>query len=520
MSINSLAFLGFLLAAVVLYYLLPKPHRWIVLLAASIVFYLSYGLRAGIYFLVTIVLTYSFGLLLDRLSKVRPTGATREERQAEKQALKRKKRVVLTTVLLLNFASLLVLKYSASWVVAIDQVFHASIPIPSFLLPLGISFYVFQTSAYLIDVSKGKATAERNFLRYALFAGYFPQLVQGPINRFQELAPQLFSGNEFQWSNIQNGFWRMLYGVLKKALIADALAPAVQSIYSGFYDYPGIVSFFGAALYCLQLYCDFSGGIDLVCGASELFGVHMMENFRQPYFSTSLADFWRRWHISLGEWMKDYLFYPLALSKVFQRFSKWSRKVLPPELAKRSTPCVVTFIVFLAVGIWQGPGLSNLAYGFWNGFWMSLGLLWVPKAVRLREQHAILRNDRLMKAFGILRTNFLVIIGRYFSRATSLMSALRMLKHTFFRPGFSLLSAQMLQGLGLTIPLLLQILLSGTVLFAVSLAQERGIRVSDWICRRKWGVQFALMFLALLLAVFCVYANMDYTPIAYVYENV
>ncbi len=520
MSINSLAFLGFLLAAVVLYYLLPKQHRWVILFAASLVFYLTYGLRAGLYFLVTIVLTYGFGLWLDRLSKIRPAGQTREERQAEKQALKRKKRAVLTAILLLNFASLLLLKYSASWVVALDQVFHLSLPVPSFLLPLGISFYVFQTSAYLIDVSKGKAAAERNFLRYALFAAYFPQLVQGPINRYQDLAPQLFRGNDFDWANIQNGVWRMLYGILKKALIADALAPLVQSVYSGFYDYPGVVSFLGAALYCLQLYCDFSGGIDLVCGASELFGVHMMENFRQPYFSTSLADFWRRWHISLGEWMKDYLFYPLALSKSFQRFSKWCRKVLPPELAKRATPCVVTFIVFLAVGVWQGPGLSNLAYGMWNGFWMSLGLLWVPKAARLRERYALLRKDRLMQVFGILRTNLLVIVGRYFSRATSLMSALRMLKHTLVRPGFSAVSAEMLHGLGLTMPLLIQVGLACAVLLAVSLAQERGVRVSRWITERPWGVQFALMFLALLLAVFCVYANVGYTPIAYVYENI
>ena len=520
MSINGFPFLLFLFAAVVVCYLVPTHRRWLVLLAASAGFYLTFGLRPALYFLVTIAATFAFSLGLARLAQQRPEGETREVRQAAKQRIKKRKNSLLALALLFNFGTLFLLKYSASWVAGIDRIFRADLSVPSFLLPLGISFYVFQTSAYLIDVSKGKVKPERNPLRYMLFAGYFPQLIQGPINSYQELAPQLVRGNAFDWENVQYGVLRMLYGILKKALIADVLAPAVEAVYSGFYDYPGAIAFFGAALYCLQLYCDFSGGIDLVCGASSLFGVRMRENFRQPYFSTSLADFWRRWHISLGEWMKDYLFYPLALSKSFQRFSKWARKHLPAELAKRATPCVVTFIVFLAVGVWQGPGLANLAYGMWNGFWMSLGLLWVPTAARLRERHSLLRRQGLMTVFGILRTNLLVIIGRYFSRAASLMGALRMLKHTFVRPGFSAVSAQTFASLGLTKGLVLQVVLASAVLFGVSLAQERGVRVDRWLCTRKWYVQFAVLFFALLLVVFCVYANTDYVPIAYVYENV
>ena len=220
-----------------------------------------------------------------------------------------------------------------------------------FLLPLGISFYIFQTSAYLIDISRGKHRAERSFLRYALFACYFPQLVQGPINRFADLQPQLTEGNDFSWDNIQHGFLRMLYGVLKKAMIADTLAPIVAKIYGGYAAYPGIICFLGAALYCIQLYCDFSGGIDLMMGISRLFGISMQENFCRPYFSVSLSDFWRRWHISLGEWMKDYLFYPLALSKPFGRLAQFCRRHMPLDAAKCIVPSLCTFLVFLAVGV-------------------------------------------------------------------------------------------------------------------------------------------------------------------------
>ena len=323
MPITGLSFLLFALAAVVLYYLFPKRLRKYVLLAASILFYLTYGVRMAGYLAATILLTYLFGLWLDRLAAFRPAAETKEERKRQKRANDRKKRRVLALSLVLNFASLALLKYGGFLASSVNAVLGTELPLPHFLLPLGISFYIFQTSAYLIDISRGKHRAERSFLRYALFVCYFPQLVQGPINRFADLQPQLTEGNDFSWDNIQHGFLRMLYGVLKKAMIADTLAPIVAKIYGGYAAYPGIICFLGAALYCIQLYCDFSGGIDLMMGISRLFGISMQENFCRPYFSVSLSDFWRRWHISLGEWMKDYLFYPLALSKPFGRLAQF-----------------------------------------------------------------------------------------------------------------------------------------------------------------------------------------------------
>lgn len=520
MSITDLSFILFLLASVIVYYLIPRTHRWIVLLLASAIFYLSSCSITAVYLVLTVVITYAFSLWLDRLASYRPDGATREERQEQKKQNIRQKRAVLGAALLLDFSSLVVLKYAGFFSSLANAVFHANLSIPSFLLPLGISFYVFQTAGYLIDIYRGKYHAQRSLARYALFVCYFPQMIQGPINRYNAMETQLYAGNDFDWRNIQSGFYRILFGVLKKALIADPLAPIVAEIYSGYGSYPGFISFFGAALYCLQLYCDFSAGVDIVCGASRLFGIRMKENFCQPYFATSLADFWRRWHISLGEWMKDYLFFPLALSKYTSKLSKLARKFLPSEIAKRVVPCFATFVVFLAVGMWQGPGMANIAYGLWNGFWMSLAILWAPLGNKLDGHFSYRKNKRLMTVTGILRTNLLVIIGRYFSNAASLRSALGMLKHTLQAPGFSQLRPALIADLGFSPMLILQLCVAVSVLFVISVAKEKEINVVQWIFKQKWYVQFLILFIGLLLVTFCVYGNSNYTPIAYVYENV
>jgi len=520
-SVHTLPFLGFVVASVVAYYLFPKRFRWWILLAAGVLFYLLNGVRAALYMGFTVVLTYIAGRGIERIGSIKPFGDTPELRKQHKKRLKRWKNGVLAAAIIVNLLSLGVLKYSAFFASAVNGIAGRDfLPIPSFLLPLGISFYIFQTLGYLIDIHRGKVKAEENFFRYTLFVTYFPQLVQGPINRYDAMREALYSGNRFEWSNIQRGTLRMMLGILKKAMIADALAPAVAAVYSGYGNYPGVMSFLAAALYCVQLYCDFSGGMDLLCGVSTLFGIPMAENFARPYFATSLADFWRRWHISLGEWMKDYLFYPLAFSPFFTKLTKKARGVLPADLVKRLTPCICTFIVFLAVGVWQGPGFANIAYGLWNGFWMSLGLLTVPFFAKHRDR--LPKNKVILTGWGILRTNFLVIIGRYFSNAAggSIRSALGMLRHTVVAPGFGLMTPTLFAELGLGTGVLLKVGIALCILFVISLLEERGVKLFDGFCRLPTAVQFLLLFAGLALIVFGVYGNGDYTPIAFVYENV
>ena len=513
MSINGLSFLLLLLAAAVLYYLVPNAFRWLVLLAASGVFYLSYGWKPALVMLASVIFSYAMARIIDVLA-LKEGGGKRKKAKTTRQKL------LLAAALIVNFSPLLILKYTGFFVSVAGNIAGRSFQAPSLLLPLGISFYIFQTSGYLLDVFRGKVEPQRNFLRYALFVCWFPQLVQGPINRYHEMRGPLFDGNELDWENIRYGILRMIVGILKKALIADPLAPMVAAIYGGYWDYPGIFCLFGSFLYCIQLYCDFSGGIDLVIGASRLFGVGMMENFKQPYFSVSLSDFWQRWHISLGEWMKDYLFYPLALSKGFSKLTKRARKVLPADFAKRLAPSIATFVVFLAVGMWQGPGWSNIAYGLWNGVWMSLGFLWVPLGVRLDQRIGYKRHKRLMTVWGVIRTNLLVLVGRYFSHATALTQALRMLYRTVRYPMVTQVHLATFQELGFTGPLVLQLLLALGALTVISVMKERGLDSAEWFCARKPALQFVVLVICLALIVCMVYASDTYVPIAYVYESV
>ena len=520
LNITGASFLAFLVAAVAVYYILPRRARWLALLAASAVFYLSYSATAAMYLAATVTATYLFSLPLGALASVKSVADTKEERARLKRRNLRARRAILAAALIINFSTLAVFKYSGFIASCVNNIIGTGITPPSLLLPLGISFYIFQSSGYLIDVYRGKYPPQRNIAKYALFIAYFPQMVQGPINRYDAMSESLFGGNGFDADNIRHGIQRMIFGILKKALIADALAPAVAAVYSNYSAYPGVVVFLAAALYCVQLYCDFSGGIDLLCGASELFGVKMAENFRRPYLSTSLDEFWRRWHISLGEWMKDYLFYPLTLSKCFGRLAKRARRRLPSDIAKRITPCIATVAVFLAVGIWQGPGWANIAYGLWNGFWMSLGFMWIPMRSRLEQHVPLLKNRPLMAVIGVIRTDILIIFGRYFSNSPSLRGALEMLKRTFTAPGLRSVSVELFRGLGLTPRIALQVATACAVLLVISLAGERGHDPVKWLNTRRAPIQFAVLFVSLALVVFCVYGNGDYTPIAYVYENV
>lgn len=527
MSINSAGFLLFLVLAAAVYYLLPKERRWLALLAASVFFYLSYSPPAAVYLLFTVLATYAAGRGLGALHRRERAelDAGAEDRSAVKKRGKRRRRLLLGGALTLNFATLALFKYLNAWLGTANRLlglFGVSRQFQplGLLLPLGISFYIFQTSGYLIDVYRGKAKPERNFLRYALFACWFPQMIQGPINRYDKLHPQLIRGNSFDPEKIKGAVQLMIWGVLKKAFLADPLAGAVSEIFDNFSQYSGATLLLGSALYCVQLYADFSGGTDLVRGASGLFGVEMADNFNRPYFARSIDEFWRRWHMSLGEWMKDYLFYPLALSGPMNRLGKRLRSRFGPQAGKLAAPCLSTVVVFLMVGLWQGPGFSNLAYGLWNGTLMSLAMIFAPVFTRVNQTLKLDGKNLPFRVFQSLRTCFLVVIGRYFSRASSLMQALRMLKRTAFHFGWASLGAETFLSFGLTALDWLRIGAAAVILLVVELLLEKGVPLRERLDGKSWRVQFALLFGAVLLLVVFVYLNTDYTAIMYVYENV
>ena len=348
MSLFTLIAFAFLCAA--LYYLCPDRFKWMLLLLASYAYYAYCGANALPFILLTTLSTWAGALCIGRIGeqskavlKARRAELDSAGKKALKAQAKRRQRAVFFAVLLLNFGVLALLKYTSPLLTAMGR------PALNLLLPLGISFYTFQSMGYLIDVYNGKYAPQRNPAKFALFISFFPQLIQGPIARFDQLAAQLETPHRFDIANIERGALLMLWGFFKKKVIADRALPLVSAVFGRQEAYGGAVIVVAVLLYSLQQYCDFSGGIDLVTGIAELFGIRLAPNFRRPYFSVSLGDFWRRWHISLGAWMRDYVFYPFALTRPMTKLSRAAKARLGADVS-RALPAALTDLV-LVVGV-------------------------------------------------------------------------------------------------------------------------------------------------------------------------
>ena len=366
------------------------------------------------------------------------------------------------------------------------------------LLPLGISFYTFQSMGYLIDVYRGKYAPDRNPFRFALFVSFFPQILQGPIGRYDRLASQLYGQKSFSLTRIERGLQLMLWGYFKKIVIADRAAVVVSEVFGNYQSYGGILVMAGVLCYSLQLYGDFSGGMDVIMGASECFGISLDANFKRPYFAQSISDFWHRWHITLGTWMKDYVFYPFSLSKGMNKFGKFCKKHFGKHVSRVLPVCIANLLVFFLVGVWHGPAWKFIVYGLYNGIIIAASNLFSPFYGEMARKLHIPVESRSWMAVRILRTFLLVNVSWYFDMAVSLGAALTMMKNTV--TGFSLaaLSDGSLLRLGLDLKDYAALALSCTVLLAVSLLQENHVNIRDTLAAKplaaRWCVYLMLLF--------------------------
>ena len=415
MSYTSLAFFLLTACCVVSFYVVPARSRWIVLLGFSWLYYVAAGPALILYLLFAIITTW--------------VGAGFAARG---------RRIAVAIPLLLDFGMLAWLKYSNFAVSCLNHIPGVQLKYLHFLLPLGISFYTFQSAGYLLDVYWKRCEPEKSLLRYALFVSFFPQLMQGPIGRYDRLMPQLAKAHSFDPDAIRRGFWRITWGLCKKMIVADNAALYVDRIFGGYADIRSL-GLQGVLLYSVQLYADFSGGIDIAIGIAQMLGIRLDENFRQPYFASSLADFWHRWHITLGTWMKDYLFYPITLSEWMHALRRSARKRFGKELGRAIPVCISNIIIFVVVGIWHGPAWHYIAYGVYNGLIIGIsGLLtgtfrkW-KKALHVRDEAS------WYKGFCILRTFVIVNISWYLDRCPDVGMAWQMFRESFRGRLFSIL---------------------------------------------------------------------------------
>ena len=516
-----------LLAAAVLYYICPLRLRGVFLLIFSYVLYAQNGKQALAFILLTTLSTWAGALLIGRIGargkallQARRAELSSEEKKRLKQRTKGRQRIVFWLVLLLNFGLLAVLKYVPTLPGTLARSLFGlmgradAAPALRLFVPLGISFYTFQSMGYLIDVYNGKYAPERNPARFALFISFFPQLIQGPIARYDALGPQLTTPHRLDVDNIRRGLMLMLWGFFKKKVIADRALPMVDAVFGNPGQYGGAVIAAAVLMYSLQQYADFSGGIDLVTGGAELMGIHLAPNFKRPYFSVSLGDFWRRWHISLGAWMRDYVFYPFALTRPVSRLSKAAKKRFGTDFGRALPAALGNILVFLLVGVWHGATGNYVAWGLYNGLILALSALLEPAYKRFGERHAALVKSRGYYVFRVLRTFLIVNIGWYFDRCAHLSDAFSMLLRTFTQPMFSQLTDGTLLTLGITGAGFAILAASTVILFAVSAMQERGIGVRSYVLSRKLPVRWALLY-AMILFVMLFYVPNALTGFIY-----
>ena len=526
MAFFSWQFIVFLIVSVTVYYMIPGRFQWIVLLISSGWYYLvGGGPRAAVFVAVTVVTTWGGACLMDiipqreekKLRSGEDAGETgklsREQKKALKAVVQRKKRRIMVCVLLLNFGILGVVKYGGFVTSNLNSMFDhfrlgMRIPGADFLLPLGISFYTFQSMGYLIDVYRGKYSAERNVLKLALFTSYFPSILQGPINRHDELAGQLYAPHKFSGRRFREGILRMLWGFFKKMIIAERAAIIVNEVFGGFeqHRYAGFTIFVAALLYGVQLYADFAGGMDIVFGASELFGIRLRENFRQPYMARSISEFWQRWHISLGGWMRDYVFYPIALSKPFAKMQKNLKKKVNPYFGKVFPSFLASFLVFILVGIWHGANWKYVIYGIYHATFVSTETLFEQPYAAMRRLCRIRENASGWKLFQMVRTLFIVSIGRYCDVAPDAGTVFRLLRATFSKFNPWIFFDNSLYELGLDEKNFGLLIIMILLLAAVDLVNERGKTLRGVIAAQqlpfRWAVYLAAVSAILVFGMY------------------
>lgn len=478
MQFNSIDFLIYFPIVTLLYFLLPQKIKWVWLLACSVYFYMCWKAKYIILIGFSILVTYAGSLLIQRWRQKRPALA----------------RLTLAGVLLSNFAVLFAFKYYGffSSVLETASAGHLLLPAFRFALPVGISFYTFQALGYSIDVYRGDLKAERNPFRYALFVCFFPQLVAGPIERATNLLPQFYERHSFDYDRMKQGLLLMGWGLFQKIVIADRMAVIVDHVYGEYQTAPGSALAVATVAFSFQIYCDFASYSNIAIGAAQVLGYRLMQNFNAPYLACSIKEFWRRWHISLSTWFKDYLYIPLGGSR-----------------RGTARTCLNVMIVFLVSGLWHGAAANFVVWGALHGLFQVVQTLWY-KANARRLQTA---GSLLPPAAARLGTFVLVNIAWVFFRAESISQAGAILFRISTRWAESPFT---LAALGLSLPDCVVGILAVGLLIAVDvISQKRDLR--QWLVNLPLAAQWLIYLGGIaVVAVFGVYGP-EYETAPFIY---
>lgn len=529
MSFTSLYFPLFLAGVFLLYFVVPRRWRWVVLLAASYAFYAFTGPLNLVFIVATTAATWYAARRVAAVETARKADFaahpdyTTAEKKSRRDAAKKLQKRWLTAGLLVDLGILAVVKYT-NFVVGNVNSLIGSLGIGTRLgflqlaLPLGISFYVFMAVGYLIDVYRNRHPAEANPFRLALFVSFFPQLIQGPISRFGDLSKTLYEPHDFDAGVFSRGIQRVLWGYFKKVVIADRVFVAVQSVISEPGTYQGGWVLMGMLFYALQLYADFTGGIDITIGIAESLGIKVTENFLRPYFSKNIIEYWRRWHISMGAFFRDYVFYPVSFSKFFLKLSTRSRKWFGESFGRRFPVHVATTITWLATGIWHGAAWNFIVWGLLNGLIIILTGELEPAYKRFHARFPAVAPTFGWRLFQVLRTFLLMSSLRILDCYRDVGTSFAMFGTLFSRFSLAPLHPQSWRLLGLSPADTVVLALGTALLITVSLAARRG-SVRDRLARRPYAFRQAVWIALLLIIIVIGVYGLGYDATGFIYAQ-
>ena len=502
---SYLYFFAFVVVAYAIYLMVPVKYRWLVLLAAGYTFYAVLNEFLTAFLIVTTVSTYLCGKKIGALQdsfNAKKKELSKDEKKQFKAVITKRKKLFVGLAVLINLGILVVLKYYnffAEQVTGVINLFgiDGKLPLLKIMLPLGISYYTLQAIGYIVDLYRGKYKPEKNLAKLALFLNFFPQMTEGPIGRYNELAPQLYEGHRYSNENFTGGVTLMLWGFFKKLVISDRASFMANSVFNDYNSYSGTVITVAAILYTIQLYTDFSGCIDIMTGSAKIFGINLAENFRQPFFSKSVAEFWRRWHITLGTWFKDYVFYPVSLSSPFMKLSKGAQKHLNKFFASLIPSAAALLVVWMGTGLWHGASNKYIVYGLYYFVLILLGMLFEPVAVKLFEKLHINRKGVFWSGFSMVRTTILIVFGMMLFRANYVTDFFAMVFKVFTNVNFGDLVSDSMYSLGTDKYDFMVILIGVVILFVVAILKENGKNVLKSVATGsiplKWSVMIGLI---------------------------
>lgn len=523
MLFTSYAFIGFVILLVALYYVLPKKAKWPLLLLGSYVYYFFAGWKFLFFILAVTVITYVAGILISR-NKARadarfaemkrleksgegdPEKVGKEARKLYKESQKKTRRRIMAIGITLALLILAVVKYTNFTIHNINgllSAFHVSkrIGFVTILKVTGISFYTFQSVGYVIDVYRDRHEAQKNFFKYALFVSFFPQLVQGPISRYGDLSKELYTPHAFSGRVVGRGLERVIWGYFKKLVIADRILPAVNTMIEAPESYKGVFVFCVMMFYALELYADFTGGIDITIGIAEMLGIPVKENFERPFFSKNIAEYWRRWHITMGTWFTDYIFYPISVSGPMLKLSKWSRKHLPERMGKRVPVYLASFVVWFTTGIWHGASWNFIVWGLGNFVVIMISQELEPLYAKFHKK-VNTDGSTVYKSFQVGRTILLMSALRLFDCYRDVPLTFKMFGTMFTTWNWKAVGNGTLLQLGIGRADYVILILGTILLFAVSMA-GRSESVRDKLEKKfpmpaRWGL-FTVLFLVVVV---------------------